>query len=168
MAVVVPADRHQPLADVGAGGDRHPQSQRGILVHIAPVGAKQESPLRFAERGEVAQYPVAHAVGYRSPAWSHLRRQELQQRGLARSGFADDRQHLAGIERKRHIAARGQPAVILAQAVRHQQRSIVVHFSHARPPCAELRFRCRDGPGPGGPRNNRCRNRRTYGCPGRR
>ncbi len=47
-AVVVPAHRHQPLADIGAGRDRHPQSQRGVLVHIAPVGAEQKAALGFA------------------------------------------------------------------------------------------------------------------------
>ena len=47
-AVVIPAHRHQPLADIGAGRDRHPQALRGVLMHIAPVGAEQKAPLGFA------------------------------------------------------------------------------------------------------------------------
>ena len=45
---------------------------------------------------------------------SELRRQQLQQRRLAGAGFADDCQHLTGVERKGHVAAGGQPAIAFA------------------------------------------------------
>ena len=67
-AVVAFADRHQPLADIGAGGDVHAQASRGILMHKAPVGAHQRAPLGFAERREIAQRAVAHAVDARARA----------------------------------------------------------------------------------------------------
>jgi hypothetical protein len=44
-----PADRHQPLADIGSGGDRHAETHGRILMHIPPVGAEQKTPLGFAE-----------------------------------------------------------------------------------------------------------------------
>src|SRR4029077_8918685 len=56
-AVVAPADRHQPLADIGARGHRHAQAHSWILMHVAPVGAKQEAPLRLAERDKIARRP---------------------------------------------------------------------------------------------------------------
>ena len=165
-AIVIPADRHQPLADIGAGRDRHAQALRGVLMHIAPVGAEQETPLGFAQRIEIAQHAVAHAIGHTARGRRHLRRQHLQQRRLARTGLADDRQHLAGIEREGDVAAGGEPAEILRQVLRNEQRLIVL--SHAASPCAERHFRGRDGRPPDVPRNSRCRSRRTCGCRHRR
>ena len=135
-AVVIPADRHQPLADIGAGGDRHPQPLRGVLVHIAPIGAEQETPLGLAKAGQIAQHAVAHPVRYPPRARLHLRREQLQQRGLARAGFADDRQHLARIEREGHVTAGGEPAVILPEAFSDQQRPVVVSHSRSDQTCA--------------------------------
>ena len=171
-AVMVPADRHQPLADIGAGRHRHAQALRRILMHIAPVGAEQKAPLGLAKLGEIAHHAVAHPVRDSPGVRRKLRRQQLQQRGLARAGFADHRQHLAGIERERNVAAgrsagrrscRGLPPTSSGWSL-----SCALTLSHAPSPCAEPRFRCRDGPEPAGSRNNRCRSRRTSGCPCRR
>ncbi len=45
LAVVPPADRHQPLADIGSRRNGHPQTHRRVLMHIAPIGAEQKAPL---------------------------------------------------------------------------------------------------------------------------
>ena len=42
-AVMPVADRHQPLADIGAGRDAHAQAIGRVLVDEAPVGAHQEA-----------------------------------------------------------------------------------------------------------------------------
>jgi hypothetical protein len=47
-------------------------------VHIAPIGAKQESPLGFADRSEIAQAAIAGAVENASRVGLELARQELQ------------------------------------------------------------------------------------------
>jgi hypothetical protein len=44
-AVVALADRHQPLADIGAGADVHAQAVARVLMHEAPVGAREHAPL---------------------------------------------------------------------------------------------------------------------------
>ena len=150
-AIVIPAHRHQPLADIGAGRHRHPQAQRGILMHIAPVGAKQKPPLGFAEGCEIAHHAVAHPVRHTPRARRQLRRQQLQQRRLARAGFADDRQHLAGIERKGHVAAGRQPAIGFCSGPRPPaaaDRCPARRF-HAQPCGLSLcgaALRCRDAP----------------------
>ena len=61
-AVVAVAERHQPLADVAAGGDVHAQAARGVLVHEAPIGAHQGAPLGFAAARQVARGAVAQAI----------------------------------------------------------------------------------------------------------
>ena len=66
-AVVTPADRHQPLADIGAGRHPHAQALRRILMHEAPVGAEQKAPLGLAETGKIPQHAVAHAIRHRAP-----------------------------------------------------------------------------------------------------
>ena len=55
LAVVAVADRHQPLADIGAGRDRHAQAVGRVLVDEAPVGAHQEAALGLAHAVEVAE-----------------------------------------------------------------------------------------------------------------
>ena len=40
-------DRHQAFADIGPGTDIHAQTIAGILVDKRPVGAHQQSTLRF-------------------------------------------------------------------------------------------------------------------------
>ena len=74
VAVVAVADRHQPLADIGAGRDRHAQAVGRVLVDEAPVGAHQEAALGLAQLVEVAEVAVAHAVadgaGGRRQPWS--------------------------------------------------------------------------------------------------
>ena len=94
-AAAIPAHRHQPFADIGAGRDRHPQALRGVLVHIAPVGAEQKTALGFTEAARSRNTPSR--IRYDTPrARRELRGQQLQQRRLARAGLAHDRQHLAG------------------------------------------------------------------------
>ena len=61
-AVVALADRHQPLADIGAGRDRHAQAVAGSWWTKPQSVRMQEAPLGLAERREIASDAVAHAV----------------------------------------------------------------------------------------------------------
>ena len=47
-------DRHQAFADIGPGTDIHAQSIAGILVDEGPVGAHQQSTLRFGHLIDIA------------------------------------------------------------------------------------------------------------------
>src|SRR5665213_1217263 len=61
-AVMPPADRHQPLADVGAAGHRHAKTHRRVLMDEAPVGAREKTEFGLAKRREIARDAVAHPV----------------------------------------------------------------------------------------------------------
>ncbi len=77
-AAVVPlADRHQPLADIGAGRDRHAQPVGRVLVDEAPIGAHQQAALGLAHPVEVAEGAVAHAVADRAASGQQSRREQL-------------------------------------------------------------------------------------------
>ena len=111
VAVVAVADSHQPLADIGARRHRHAQPVGGVLVNEAPVGAHQEAALRLAHAVEVAEIAVAHAVRHRTRRRQEPRRDAVEQRRLARAGFADDRQHFPRPEIERDILAADARAV---------------------------------------------------------
>src|SRR5262249_7036742 len=85
LTVMTPADRHQPLADIGARGHAHAQTHSGILLHVAPIGAKQERARRLAERGKAARRSIAHAIEHAAARWSELRGEKLQQSRFARA-----------------------------------------------------------------------------------
>ncbi len=134
-AIMAPAHRHQPLADIGAGGHRHAQAQRGILVHVAPVGAEQQPAFRVPQRGEVVDGAIAQPIADPARGGRELRREELQQRGLARSGLADHRHHLAREEIERDVAAAELAPVPLGKTLGLQQR----HVGNAAQPDAGRR-----------------------------
>ena len=162
LAVVPVADRHQPLADIGAGRHRHAQPVGRVLVDETPVGAHQEAALRLAHAVEVAERAVAHAVGDRAGSRRQPRREAVEQRRLARAGFADDRQHFARPQlearrpRSRRASRRISTARKRAAVVRRSFRCLRRRPTrrHARPPAAS--------------RNGRCRSRRTCARRGRR
>lgn len=118
--------RHQPLSDIGSGRHRHPQSVCRILVHEAPVGSEQKTPFCLAEAREITRHPIAHPIRYAATARRELRGQHLQQGRFSRTGFANDRQHLAGIKLKRNIPTGQKPPVRLAQVFANQDRLINV------------------------------------------
>jgi len=99
-------------------------------MHIAPIGAEQESPLGFAERGEIAHHAVASAVENLPGIRIELAGQKLQQGGLAGPGFADNRQDLAGVQRERYVAAAELPAVPFGQSRCRQQWLLAECLTH--------------------------------------
>ena len=83
VAVVPRALRHQPLADIAAGGDVHAQVLPRVLMHEAPIGTMQRAQRRRRHRVHVVQM----AGGIAIPDGAGIRRQtarkHVQQRGLA-------------------------------------------------------------------------------------
>ncbi len=124
---MAPADRHQPLADIGAGGDAHAEPEFGMLVDEAPVGAEQEAALGLGEGEDVAGDPVTHPVEDASVGRFELAGEELQQRRLAGTRFTDHGEDLAGEEVEADVAAAEAGAVELGQALGGQQRGVHVH-----------------------------------------
>eukprot|EP01132_Coremiostelium_polycephalum_P009853 gene9854-12088_t len=53
------ADGHQPLADIGTGGDCHPQPIGRILMHETPIGAHEKAAFRLAQPVEIAELTPA-------------------------------------------------------------------------------------------------------------
>jgi hypothetical protein len=117
IAVMPVPDRHQPLADIGAGRDRHPQAVDRVLVHEAPVGAHQITPLGLRHLVDVAACTIAHPVVNRAAGRRQPRGNAIEQRRLAGAGFADDRQHLARPEVETDIRAADPVAVDPGDAV---------------------------------------------------
>ena len=115
------AKRHQPLADVAAGGYVHAQAARGVLVHEAPIGAHQRPPLGFRERGKIAHGAVAQAIMDFAGVRGEQAGDQIEQRRLARAGFADDRQRLALLDLERYVTAGFNRAVALAEALGGEQ-----------------------------------------------
>jgi hypothetical protein len=125
-AVVALADRHQALADIGAGRHRHAKPERGILMHVAPVGPRQEAALRLAERRQVTRHAVPHAVQHAAGAGFDLAAQQLQQGRFSGARLANHRDDLAFVKLERDIAAAELAAVPFGQAFGDQQRLVVV------------------------------------------
>jgi hypothetical protein len=132
-AVVTPADRHQPFADIGARGHGHAQTQGRILMHVAPIGAKEETALRFAERCKIARRAIAHAIAHAPARGRELRGEKLQQRRFAGAGFPHHGDHLARIKGKRDVAAAELLAVPFAQAFGDKKRLIFIALDHGAP-----------------------------------
>ena len=123
------ADRHQPLADIGAGRDRHAQAVGGVLVDEAPVGAHQEAALRLAHAVEIAKRAVAHAVGDRAGGRHHPGRDAVEQRRLARAGLADHGQHLARPQLEGDILAADARAIEFGERI-DAEKGFVDRLAH--------------------------------------
>ena len=103
VAVVALAQAHQALADVGAGRDVHAQAVARVLLRRSPSRcAPAARRSRFAS-GVHVELGGRRGAGRARGLRSGCRRagEQLQQRGLARAGFADDGQHLAGVAARR-------------------------------------------------------------------
>ena len=88
--------------------------------------------------GEFAQRAVAAAIAHRARVGRHQARDQMQQRRLARAGFADDRERLALLEFERNVVGRRcDRAVALAEALGAEQRRA---HSAASFVCAACRF----------------------------
>lgn len=125
VAVMAGADRHQPLADIGPGRKPKPQPVTRVLVHEAPIGSRQKSAGRLGHLEEIGDRPVAQTVLDTPGIGLQLRRETVQQRRLARTGFADDTQNLARPQRERHVPAGNPRAEALVDTDRVQQRRLV-------------------------------------------
>ena len=118
VAVMPRALRHQPFADIAAGGDVHAQVLPRILMHETPVGTMQRAQRRRRHRVHVVQparriaIPDGAGIG-RQPAGQHV-----QQRRLAGARFADHRQHLARPQIDIDAAQRGDGAERQRQTTR--------------------------------------------------
>ena len=121
VAVVALAQAHQALADVGAGRDVHAQAVGRLLVHEAPVGAGEQALLGLAHGVHIVEPAVAALEQDLSGVGAQAGGERVEQRGLARAGFADDGQHLAGPEFERGLVQSDLLAVAFADALCAQQ-----------------------------------------------
>jgi hypothetical protein len=115
------AQAHEALAHIGAGRNVHAQAVGRVLVHEAPVGARQQALLCLAHGQHVLQRAAAvlevHAARIGPAACGH----GVEQGGLARAGLADHGQHLAGPQVERGILQRDALAIALADAAHAEQ-----------------------------------------------
>src|ERR1700747_2400215 len=102
-------------------------------MHVAPIGAKEETALRLAQRRKIARRSIAHAIEHAAARRRELRGEKLQQRRFAGAGFSHHSDHLAGIKRKRNVAAAELLAVPFAQAFGAKKRLIFVALDHVAP-----------------------------------
>src|SRR5262245_20168938 len=117
-------------------------------MHVAPIGAKEETALRLAQRCKIARRSVAHAIKHAAARRRELRGEKLQQRRFAGAGFSDHGDHLAGIKRKRNVAAAELLAVPFAQAFGAKKRLISIALDHGASPGISMRKLkpCRSNP----------------------
>ena len=168
IAVVPPADRHQPLADIGrrrrppcAGRARDPGAHSP-----SRCGAGSAAPAS-PSAAEIAQHPVAHAVADVSRRSARAARTAVAAAWSCRSRIRR-RRPSPRLRRARNDTSR-QPSMPAVPFARGRRRSaaagrcrsitsapLVLSWLSAAMACA------------GGSRNNPCRSRRTCGCPGRR
>ena len=90
-------------------------------MHEAPIGPHQGPPLGFRQRGKVAHGAVAQAITDFAGVRRRKARDQVEQRRLARPGFADDRQRLALLDLERYVAAGLNRAIALADASSDEQ-----------------------------------------------
>ena len=122
--VVEAVGRSRPAEPVGAGGccrsgarpapsaarrycrrrTRHAQAVARDPDARNPSRCAQRAPLGFGQRREIAHAPSRCGRDTR-PRRARAGRRSGEQRGLARAGFADDRQHLARPQVEGHVAA---------------------------------------------------------------
>ena len=69
------ADRHQRLADIGAGGHAAAQAVARILLHEAPLGAHQQTPARLGQRQQIESFAVRSRVMQRAAIGSGAQRE---------------------------------------------------------------------------------------------
>lgn len=127
IAVVSVADRHQPLADIGAGRNRHPQAIGGVLVDETPVGAHEEAALRLAHAREVPILAIAHVVLDDAGGGHQPGREAGKQGGLAGTGFSDDGEHFARIKFEGDVAAADAASIEFRDVTDFQKR----HGAHS-------------------------------------
>ena len=113
--------RHQPLADIAAGGDVHAQVLPRVLVHETPVRPVQRAQRRRRHGVHIVQPARRIAIPHRAGIRAHAARQHVQQRRLAGTGLAHHGQHLAGPEIDIDIDQRGDAAERQRQTARRQQ-----------------------------------------------
>ena len=154
------ADRHQPLADIGAGRDRHAQPVGRVLVDEAPVGAHQEAPLGLAHAVEVAARRRRACGSRRCPSVGISRvERQLSSVVLPEPDSPTTASTSPGQSSKRDVAAADAAAVEFGHAAYAQKRWI------AHSAASMLRHSGRHGPPRAAPRNGRCRSRRTSARP---
>ena len=104
------AERHQPFANIPAGGYAHAQPITRVLVHKAPIHAHQPATLSFRHAEHIAA-KVMHGTRIRR----HLPGEHTQQRCLAGTAFTDNRHNLSGSDIKRHTIQSGDGAELQIQ-----------------------------------------------------
>ncbi|MND47991.1 hypothetical protein D3C80_388990 [compost metagenome] len=124
IAVMPVADSHQPLADIGAGRNRHAQSIRRVLVHETPVGPHQETPFGLAHMVEITHRAVAHAIFHAAGRWHEPGGNAVEQCRLAGTGFADNGQNLTRVKLEGDVAATGAVAIIFGDVPDFQKRCV--------------------------------------------
>ena len=92
---------HQALADIGSRRHIHAQTVGGVLVHKAPVGARQQAALGFGHGVNIGQFtrpirPLPHSKFHGSAQWRVARCDRIEQGRFARARLADDGQYFAG------------------------------------------------------------------------
>ena len=102
---------HEPLADIGAGTDRHAQAVAGMLVDEAQFGTQQTAALGFIQAVDIQYLAVSCRVvdipgGRFQTAGKHV-----QQRALAGAGFAHDAEDFPGPQIQRNVLAADAAAV---------------------------------------------------------
>ena len=90
--------RHQPLADIAAGGDAHAERVARVLVDEAPVGTMQRAQLRRRHGMHIVQRRLGVAIEHLAGVGPDAAGEDIEKRGLAGAAFADDGEHLAGPE----------------------------------------------------------------------
>ena len=117
VAVVARAGGHQPFADVAPGGDLATQTVHRVLMHYAPFGAQQASAFGFAH-GVQRALLVQHLALLRRQAGGDC----LQQGGFTGAGLADNAQHFARPQLKRHVAKAFARRIKVSQVINRKQR----------------------------------------------
>ncbi len=95
----------------------------------APFGTHQTPPVRFGKLGEMQRLTAFVDVRDVAGIDGNVADERAQKGRLAGARFADQTEHLTGIEIERHIPARGMNAVALVHIAYAQERC------HAAPRC---------------------------------
>ena len=111
------AGGHQPFADVAPRRHLAAQAIHRVLMHHAPLGAQQAAALGFAHA--IQRHALIQNVAI-------LRRQArgdgLQQGGFTGAGLADNAQHFARPQLKRHVAKAFARRIKVSQVINRKQR----------------------------------------------
>ena len=87
---------HEPLADIGAGTDRHAQAVAGMLVDEAQFGTQQTAALGFIQAVDIQHLAVGCRIMDMPGGRFQAAGKHVQQRALAGAGFAHDAEDFPG------------------------------------------------------------------------